>query len=242
MKNNFRSLDREGAEELLSKHKDYLLPIIAIIAAIFLLLTFIVPKALSFTSRISEVSAENEKLQKIKDTQRILESVDEGLIEEQLVIATKALPSGKAFEDVLSGITTAAALSGSQIDGYIFQDQGISGQQNTGQFPSLNFEVTIVGGMDQASDFVTQLYKTFPLSNVSAIVNSQTTTRISILYYYNAFPSVSVEDRTQLKNMSAKESAAFSEISQWNETNIDIPLIIEEDEDEEATDSGQSPF
>ncbi len=212
-------LNKEGIINLYFENKDYLLPVFAIIVSFFLFFIFIVPQILSFPSRKQDVDAETAKLNKIKESEKILSAANKNLIDSQLKTASKTLPANKAFEDVLNGISTAATLSNSQIESYQFRDQGnaLNGNQ---KFLSLNFNVTIIGNVEQAIEFINQIHKTYPISEAINISSSEGSSTISMLFYYRPFPSIGAEDRTQIRNMSAREKAALVEISKWNDTSI----------------------
>lgn len=227
---------------LYEDNKEYALPLIAIVASFFLFFVFIVPQVLSFPSRKQEVDKESDKLRKIKETEEILLNSDESLIDSQLRIASKALPPGKSFEEILNGISTAAALSGAQIENYKFESQNdLSAGTNDSKFSSLLFEVSVIGTTKDAIGFIGQLYKTYPASDAISMLTSSGVTDIKILFYYKSFPSISPEDRTQIKNISAKESAALTEVSSWNDTSVGN-FIGPIGQASESAQSDSSPF
>lgn len=219
--------------------REYMLPVFAIFVSFLLFFIFIVPQVLSFPQRKGEIDVENAKLSKIKETEKILSSANKGLIDSQFKIASKALPPAKPFEEVLSGITTAATLSNSQIDSYQFEEQEAL-QVESSKFSSLIFQVTIIGGIEQAIEFVSQINKTYPIAEVNKITSSFGTSSISIVFYYKAFPSIDSEDRTQIRSLSAEEKKALDQVSKWNETTVED--VFEENLDASASGDTSSPF
>lgn len=219
--------------------REYLLPVFAIFVSFFLFFIFIIPQILSFPQRKGEIDVENTKLSKIKETEKILSSANKSLIDSQFKIASKALPPAKPFEEVLSGITTAATLSNSQIDSYQFEEQILQAEPN--KFSSLNFQVTIIGGIEQAIEFVSQINKTYPIAEVNRITSSFGTSTISIVFYYKAFPSIDSEDRTRIRSLSAEEKAALDQISKWNDTAIEDVFELQLDASASG-DTTSSPF
>lgn len=235
-------LSKEAILSLFEDNRKYSLPIISIIASVFLFFVFIVPQVLSFPSKIQDVDVENAKLDKIKETEKILINADKNLIDIQLQFASKALPPGKSFDEILNGISTAVVLSAAQIESYRFNNN-VSNQQTSGaksKFSSLLFEVTIIGTTESAIGFIRELYKTYPASDVISIVTSSGLTNIKILFYYKSFSSITPTDRTNLRNMSAKEKAALDEISKWNDTSIGDIIVPLESASESA--GVTSPF
>ena len=235
-------LSKEAILSLYEDNRKYSLPIISIIASFFLFFIFIVPQILSFPSKKQDVDVENAKLSKIKETEKILKNADKDLIDSQLQTASKALPPGKSFEEILNGISTAVALSAAQIESYRFNNNQVSQQSRAekSKFSSLLFEVTIIGTTESAVEFIKQLYKTYPASEVISIVTTSGLTNIKTLFYYKPFSSISSSDRTNLRNMSAREKAALDEISGWNDTSIGVIIEPLESATESAEDS--SPF
>lgn len=212
-------LNKEAIANLYFENKEYALPLFAIIVSVLLFFVFIVPQATSFPSRKNEIDIETAKLNKIKESEKVLSSIDENLIDSQLKIVSKALPSNKAFQEVLNSISTAATLSNTQIENYQFQEDE-NALVDANKFPSLTFEVDVTGDVRQAIELINQLHKTYPISEVTNIINSGGVSTITILFYYKPFPSISFEDRGQIRNMSAKEKSTIDEISKWNDVDI----------------------
>ncbi len=105
----------------------------------------------------------------------------------------------------------------------------------------MEFKVSIIGDAREAVGFIKELYKTFPISDVTNISSQESITSITINFFYKPFPSVGGEDRTSLKGLTAEQSKTLSEVSKWN--NDEIGNII--DIDLEATTSAEvrtSPF
>lgn len=235
-------LTKESIYSLYYNNKEYALPILSIIISFSLFFVFIVPQVFSFPSRKQEMDIETVKLNRIKETEKILLAADENLIDSQLKTASKALPPNKVFEQILNGISTAAALSGVQIASYQFNNQNdLPSEVEASKFSSLLFEVIIFGTTQEAVEFIEELYKTYPTSDATSIITSSGSTSVKTLFYYKSFPSISPENRTQIKSISAKEKAALDEISEWNDTSIGT-IIEPEASASESAQSDLSPF
>ncbi len=221
------------------ENREYLLPFFAIFVSLLLFFVFMVPQLLSFPGRKSEVDVENNKLNRIKEAEKILSSADKDLIDSQLKTASSALPPDKAFDEILSGISQAASLSQSQVESYQFENRPIL-QNDLEKFSSLHFDISIIGDIGQAIEFVNQIYKIYPVSDVKEITSSSGLSTVSIQFYYKAFPSIGSEDRSEVKSMSAKEKAALEEISTWNNTGLETfePFV----EASPSAENDSSPF
>lgn len=233
-------LTKEASLNLYYENREYLLPVFAIFISFLLFFVFIVPQLLSFPSRKVEVDVENNKLNKIKEARKILSSANKDLIDSQLKIASNALPPDKAFDEILSGISTAATLSQSQVESYQFENKPTL-QNDSSKFSSLHFDISIVGDIAQAIEFVNQIYEIYPVSEAKEITSSSGISTISVFFYYKAFPSIGSEDRTGIRGLSSSEKAVLNEISNWNNASIgEASGVITEASSSAESDS--SPF
>ena len=233
---------KEIIYSLYEDNKNYAIPVLSIVISFLLFFIFIVPQVLTFPNRKQEVDIENAKLSKIKEAEKVILRANPDQIESQLRIATKALPSTKAFEEILGSLLTAAALSGAQIENYKFDSQSmLQTDPQTTKFSTLLFEVTIIGSTKAGVEFIKELYKTNPASNAISILTSSGLTNVKILFYYKSFSPVSIENRTQVRSISSSEKAALDEISKWNDSSIGDIFEIETEASESAT-IDSSPF
>lgn len=233
-------LNKESLALAYYENKDYIVPFAAIGISFLLFLVFILPQALSFPSKKQAVDVENEKLNRIKETEKIVLSTDAELLDSQLEIVGSALPPNKSFEAILNGISTAGALSGVQVENYQFQNVDLPGLDSS-RYPKLEFKITIIGDARETVNFIKELYKTFPISEVTKISSDTTTSEVNINFYYKPFPSAQGEDRSQLKSTTLEQKKTMDEITKWNNSDLGSSIDIQL----EASDSGEirtSPF
>ncbi len=222
------------------ENKEYLIPVLAIAISLFLFFFFLVPQILSFPSRKQAIDVENEVLKKVQETEKIVVSQNAEDLDSKIKIVSNALPPGKNFEQILNGISTAAALSGTQIENYQFQNLENEAPDNS-KYPKLEFSVSIIGDAREAIGFIKELYRTYPVSDVTDIRSQDGITTIAVKFFYKPFPAVGGEDRTTLKNLTVSQAKTLSEVSEWN--NSEIGSVI--DIDLEASSSAEvrtSPF
>lgn len=212
-----KEVDKELIINLYYENKELVLPIFSIVVSFFLFAIFIAPQVLSFPARRTEIAAETLKLNKIKDSEKILSTANVDLINSQVQIVENTFPDKKEFENVLNAISAAANLSNTQIDSYQFQGSK-DVKTTSGSFPSLSFQVNILGDLDQTISFVDQLYKTFPISDVTSIANADNLSTISINFFYSPFSTMEINDRTQIRSMSANEKSTMDKITKWNDS------------------------
>ncbi len=222
------------------ENKEYLIPVLAIAVSLFLFFIFLLPQILSFPSRKQAIEVENEVLKKIQNTEKIVLSENSDELDSKIKIVSSALPPGKNFEQILNGISTAAVLSGTQIQNYQFQNIETEAI-DASKYPNLEFKVTIIGDPREAVDFIKELYKTFPISDVTNISSQKSLTSITVNFFYKPFPPVEGEDRITLKSLTAEQSKILNEVLQWNRDELGSIINI----DLEASSSGEtrtSPF
>lgn len=222
------------------ENKEYLVPVLAISISLLLFFVFLLPQILTFPSRKQAIDSENEILKKIQETEKIVLSEDSEELDSKIKIASNALPPGKNFEQILNGISTAAALSGTQIENYQFQNDELVGAVKS-KYPKLEFKVSIIGDSREAIDFIKELYKTYPVSDVINISSQESITMITVNFFYKPFPSAGGEARTTLKELTGQQKQILDDITKWN--NGDVGSLI--DINFEASSSAQartSPF
>lgn len=233
-------LNKNSITELYLENKRLAVPLIATIVSLILFFTFIVPQVFSFPARKTEIDSENEKLEKIKQAERIVSSINGEEIESQLKIILSTLPKDKPFEEALSSINTAAISSNTQIANYSFQDQFATNDEVSEKVPSLKFEVAIVGGIVQAVEFANQIYQTYPISEVESIKASNDISILSVKFYYKALPLDNSLDRTAIREISVKEIKLINDISKWNQATFEF--IDNSGETASASANDGSPF
>jgi len=221
------------------ENKEYLIPIVAIAVSLVLFFVFLLPQIMSFPARKQAIDVENAVLKKIQDTEKIVLSQNSEDLEDKIRIASNALPPGKNFEQILNGISTAAALSGTQIENYQFENLD-ENSMTPSKYPILQFKVSIIGDAREAVDFIKELYKTYPISDVTKISSQESITTITVNFFYKPFPAAGAEDRTNLKQLTPEESRVMSEISKWN--NEEIGSIIDIVESSSSAEIRTSPF
>lgn len=211
-----RDISKDSLTGLYYEYKELVVPVFAIVVSVLLIFIFILPQVLSFPEGKTQVDAEMEKLNKIKESEKILSTVNVDLLNSQVEIAAKTLPQTKQFENVLNAISSAANISSTQIDSYNYKDTSVT-ENSTEKFSSLFFDISIFGDPDQIVNFINQLYKTFPLSDVTNITSSEGLSSVTVLFYYNPFTNAEIGDRTLVRSMSDREKKVLDEISKWDE-------------------------
>lgn len=237
---NNKKISQDKFMLLYYENKEYLIPVVAIAISLVLFFVFLFPQILSFPGRKQAIDVENEVLRKVQETERIVLSQNSSNLDDKIKIVSNALPPGKNFEQILNGISTAAALSGTQIENYRFENLQNETAEIT-KYSVLEFKVSIIGDAREAIGFIKELYKTYPVSDVTSISSQENITVLTVKFFYKPFPSAGGEDRTSIKELTAQQVQALSEATKWNNGSIGSAIDI----DIEASSSGEvrtSPF
>ncbi len=230
-------LNKDSILSFYYENREFILPIFAIIVSVLLFIIFIIPQVISFPARKSEVDIEVEKLNKIKESEKVLSNSNADLINSQVEIALKTLPDKKSFESILSVISKAANLSNSLIESYVFEET--PAPPTLVNFQSITFEISIFGGVTQATDFIDELYQSYPISNVTSIKNSENLSTIIMVFYYSPYISQKLDDRTLVRAISPKEKETLSQISEWiDASDYETPVS----QATESAETRSSPF
>lgn len=202
---------------LYRRYKEYLLPVGVIIACILLFLLVIIPQFQNFLDNQQQAKTESNKLIILKNNLNLLNNMNESQVDSQLQIVSAALPPNKDFEGILNGISVAADKTGVFLGDYEFQVGNITKPSLSIQsFPSLQLTLSINGGVSGVTRFMGELYKTVPLSEITAVKVSNATSEITILFYYKPFPPIGFDNSVPINSVSQEGLSTVSKLSSFN--------------------------
>jgi len=202
---------------LYRRYKEYLLPVGVIFVCILLFLFVIIPQFQNFLDTQQQAKVESSKLAILKNNLNLLTNMDESQMDSQLQIVSGALPSNKDFEAILNGISVAANKSGVFLGDYEFQVGDITKPSlNIQSYPSLQLSLTINGGVSGVTRFMTELYKTVPLSEITSVKVSNITSEITALFYYKPFPPLGFNSSMPINPISQQGLSTIANFSSWN--------------------------
>lgn len=207
-------------------YKDYLLPIFVILGSFLVFLLIVIPQVQQYFVSKQELELETQKLQVLKNNYNFLASLDQSEEETQLNTLSTALPPGKDFAGVINAISASSANTGVLVGDFDFQVGDLSlVSQGVSAYPSLQITVNLTGNALSLATFMSQLYKTVPLSEVTSIKVNQTASVLTILFYYKPFSGVNINNETPIIPLSQKEQSLVSDILQWD-SNTSISSLI----------------
>jgi len=211
---------------LYRKYKEYFLPVGMILVSILLFLLVIIPQFQNFLDTQQQVKVESKKLALLKNNLNLLTNIDESQMDSQLQVASVSLPPNKDFEGILNGVSVAANKAGVFLGDYDIQVGDITKPSlNIKSFPSLQLSLTINGGVNGATRFMTELYKTVPLSEITNVKVTNTTSEITALFYYRPFPPLGFNDSVPITPVSQAGSSIIVNLSSWNNVTRTIQAV-----------------
>lgn len=213
---------------LYGRYKEYLLPIGVILASILLFLVVIIPQFQNLLDSQQQAKVESGKLLVLKNNLSLLTNLDESQTDSQLQIVSRALPPDKDFGGILTAISSAANRSGVSLGDYQFQVGDISKPSlNVQSFPSLQLALTINGGMDGVLKFLTELYKSVPLSEVTSVKVNNTTSEIVVLFYFRPFPPSGRDENAPINPVSQADLSTINNLSSWNNASFVVQPAVQ---------------
>lgn len=224
-------------------YKDYLLPVFVIIGSFFVFLLIVIPQVQQYYSTKQQLDLETQKLQVLKNNYNFLASLDESEENTQLGTLSSALPSGKDFAGVINAISASSANTGVLVGDFDFQVGDLSSvNQGLTAFPSLQITVNLTGNALSLATFMSQLYKTVPLSEVTSIKVNQTASVLTILFYYKPFSGITINNEAPIVPLTQKEQSLLSDILVWDSNTSISSLISAPSSSSASPGSNPSPF
>lgn len=217
-------INKSILEEFYKRHKNYLIPIATIVVCFILILEVTIPQISSLSDRQRQVQEEKSKLQILNDNFNIVSSLNDSNLDNELRLAVIALPVDKNFSGVINAVNIASGKAGVFLGDYEFQVGDLSKVTPGKGTPTLSLSLQISGGPEVVSRFLAEIYRTLPVSEVTNIQSTKTSSSVSLVFYYKPFSSV-VNVTVPMKNLSKNYIDTLKNLSSWNNP-VDIQYII----------------
>lgn len=217
-------VDRSTLIYLYRKHRDYIIPIVLVIVSFILFLKVTVPTLNNLSTREQEVKFEKEKLATLKNNLKILSELNELTLDSQLSLVSDALPTEKNFAGVLNAVSVSANKSGIFLGDYEFQVGDLSKTITPLKgLPFLQLSLVTTGDANATARFVKELYRSFPISEITNIEVNGSRATLSTTFYYRPISFGKADEYNPLSNFSKTDLDIMNDLSTWNN-----PRILEE--------------
>lgn len=215
------NLDKEAIATVYRHYKDNILPIVVILACILILFFVIVPEFKQFLSTQQQLKTETEKLGVLENNYNFLSSLDESQTENDYKMLSRALPSNKDFVGIMNAISISSQKTGVSVGDFDFSLGNLDKTTVDTAFPSIKININLVGNASLIAKFITELYKTAPVSEVTTIKVTGSVASLEIRFYYKPFPPLNISDESPVVPYSSQTLSLIKQISSWNNTNQD---------------------
>ena len=225
-------------------YKDYFLPILVIIGSFFVFLLIVIPQIQQYFNSKQQLDLDTQQLSILRNNYNFLSGLDESQENSQLNTLSTALPSGKDFAGVINAISASSANTGVLVGDFNFlvgNLSDVSQVQGVSAYPSLQITVNLTGDALSLATFMSQLYKTVPLSEITSIKIDQSSSILTILFYYKPFSNVIIDNQAPIAPLSLKDQNLLNNISDWD-TNTSMSSLISGNASASAGGINPSPF
>lgn len=223
------NLSVDTAETVYRHYKGYLLPVIIILSCFLILFLIIIPQAQQYFSAREVLKTEEQKLSVLKNNYNFLSSLDDAKLDSDLKSLSSVLPGEKDFAGIINAISIVSAKTGVTIGDFEFAVGDLSKTNpNDPVFPSIKITANLGGSAKAVAGFISELYKTAPLAEVTVIKLTGSSSSLTILFYYKTFPPQNINEETPIVPFSTQGVQLISDISKWNNNAIGesfLPLL-----------------
>ncbi len=221
------NIDAVAFKFLYAKYQQYLLPAGVIAVSAILFIFVIIPQFQNLLSAQQQAKVEANKLAILRNNLNLLSNLDETQMNTQLQVVSATLPPGKDFAGILTAVSIAANRAGVSLGDYEFQVGDITKPQQDGivSYPYLQLVLTINGGVSGVTGFITELYRTAPVSEVTSVKVSSTNSQITAFFYYRPFPPLGFNDNVPVTTVTPDGLTTIANLSSWSNSggNAQVP-------------------
>lgn len=214
--NNKINLNSATLRLLHVKYKEFIIPSITIIVSIILFFVIILPQINSFFGVKEKAKADLEKLNTVRSNLNLLSGINQASLDSYFKVVTTALPLHKEFEGVLNALSIASQKSGVSLGNFEFKVGDLSKVENAARFPDLKLNISVNGSLKGVANFIEELSRTLPLSEVTDISISNTLSNITISFYYKAMQSFVYNDTIPITPISKSGLLLINKLSGFN--------------------------
>lgn len=233
MMNELNSVRSLGDIRLLYfKYKDtpyFSLVVISIVGLVTILLFWkaVLPQVGSWFFIQEEIKKTNADISLLKANQTILAGLSDSQLEDQFTVATTALPYAKDYAGIISSIDNATILAGVQRDDYSLQIGDLSTKSaQLASETSLPVKISLKGTVDQMQDFLQNINKELPLSEVVTVSFGNDGATIGLIYFYKFLPdNLQILYTSPIKTLNQSQTTLLKTLGTWKQQSLDeIPI------------------
>lgn len=212
LKNNLTS---NTLKIVYSRNKEYVPPIGMVLLSLLLFVLLILPQVADISQLQNNEGEMKKKIAGLQTKYNFLKNYDDSNLDNQVKIASNALPRQKDYSGIVSAISKSAGNSGISLDDFSFTVGDLTTEPTVSSPPSIQVSFTIKGSIDSTKKFLQSLSKQLPLSEVTSLQISNGVTSLSTIFYYKPFPSLQVSglEDSPLSPLTQEQSLLLNNLS-----------------------------
>lgn len=205
---------RASLRILYRTYNKYLLVITVLFLAGLILSLYVVPELFRYVASISEANRYEKKVALLRSSATFIASIDDQKLDEQLRVASLALPIDKDYEGILNTIALSAETAGVSLRDYSFQvGELASGSAQTAlSYSSLTTTLYIEGDIEKVTQFIKELLQRSPIAEVSSLQANNNSSSVKVDFYYMPIPTVRYTDATVVKPILDKDTQLLDQL------------------------------
>lgn len=197
------------------QYKEYIVPVVVILTSLVLFVMVCIPLTQKILLLPSEEEAALQRIKVLEQNAGFLSSLNEGDLDNTLILVSKALPPEKDFAGILRALSDAAAASGISLGDFSFAIGDLSQAKEGGSQLGIEMTLNVSATIASTKQFLKELAARFPLSQVGSVQVGQTTAMVNIMFYYQPFQQLQLDESKILQPLSAKEVKLIEELSKF---------------------------
>lgn len=197
------------------KYSEIILPVVLLLSALLIFFQVTLPNFQTIQSTHEEVSTQQQKLDSYKSSYSVLNNLNEQKINEDVVLATQALPSEKDPGSIYLAVVAAATHADAILKGFSIQVGDILGKEALSPGVPQRILVNVrMSGMDQVSfkTFANRLLTELPISTISEVRISDGEADIDLNFYYMPY-NLALINAEIITSLNAAEQKTLTDLN-----------------------------
>lgn len=209
-------IDINTLRVLYSRYKAFTVPFLAIVVVIGLFVRITIPATQDLLKGYEEQKVTIQTLENLRRKLNFVKSLDNSSLTSQFNVVNKALPIVKDFDGILNAISDSSNKSGVELGGFKFTVGSLSEEEAVSEILSLNLGLTLIGDVEAVDNFIGQLVKTLPLSEITKISAEKDSSVVAIDFYYKPLKLSKINDSLPISPVSGKGQSLIDDLSAFS--------------------------
>ena len=215
-KNKKTNIDLNTLSLLYEHYRDFLIPFGVIIASILVFLFVVIPQVNFYLKSKDQEKLELTKLQNLQSSIAVLKSMDEAELNNNIENLSAALPLNKDFAGVIGAVSAVSVKTGVSVMDFSLQVGDLQKNTSSASFPSIPVSIKLSGPYSLILNYITEMYKTSPLSETLAFKIEGDAAVVTQSFYYKTFSKTVIDENASLFSLSESEKSLLTTITSWN--------------------------